>query len=161
MPIWLPGIPRLQGARHHSRQVPQHAPEGVVIHSGSSSPNVAEYVANGPADGRRVSYHLAWSSGLQRFAQLVDLERRAWHASSEGNDWLGLALSGPWDQDPRRDIERAEFVALMPALMVAVSSLRYWCRHSDITPGKRDPGPGFSEDWIRCSGLVHRPSGPA
>ena len=160
MSIWLPGVPQMLGARYHSRQTPQHAPEGIVIHSGHAAPGVAEYVAGGPSDGRQVSYHLAWSTTLQRIVQLVDLERRAWHAGSEGNDWIGIGLSGPWNQDPRRDNERVEFMALMPVLMVAVPSLQYWCRHSDITPGKRDPGPGFDDSWITCSGLIHRPEGP-
>jgi hypothetical protein len=99
-----------------------------------------------------ISYHLAWDVAPRtpgRFVQLVSLQRRAYHAGGEGNDWIGIALSGPWTQDPRSEREREAFEALLGVLCDSFGgSLRWWCRHSDITPGKRDPGPGFSEEWV-------------
>jgi hypothetical protein len=85
-----------------------------------------------------------------QFVQLVSLQRRAYHAGREGNDWIGIALSGPWSQDPRAEHEREAFHRLVWTLVDAFDgTLEWWCKHSDITRGKRDPGPGFDAGaWI-------------
>ena len=143
-PDWLPGIPRREDADHSAQRKP---PEGIVIHSGDRGPDLADAALK-----MSISYHLAWDVAPRtpgRFVQLVSLQRRAYHAGSEGNDWLGIALSGPWTQDPRSEREREAFEALLGVLCDSFGgSLRWWCRHSDITPGTRDPGPGFSEEWV-------------
>lgn len=141
--IWMPDP-------DHSRQ--RRMPEGVVIHSGDHRPRVAESALN---DGRDVSYHFAHSAGKERLVQLVSLRRRAWHAGSEGNDWIGIGLSGPDEQCPRDIREKTDFMLLIGELQIAFCwSLKWWCRHSDITPGKTDPGPGFTEEWMAGSGMT-------
>jgi N-acetyl-anhydromuramyl-L-alanine amidase AmpD len=127
-------------------------PQGIVIHSGESAARVAE---SSLVDGRGVSYHFAHSRQHNRLVQLVSLRLRAYHAGPEGNDWIGIALAGPWTLNPREEAERADFRALLSELRLAWGEpwLRYWCRHSDITRGKNDPGPGFTEEWLEGFGL--------
>lgn len=151
-PDWLPGYPSRPDEDHAPQAKP---PEGIVVHSGESGPDLADAALQ-----MGISYHFAWDverGSPGRFVQLVSLQRRAYHAGREGNDWIGIALSGPWDQNPRSEHERVAFRLLMGELWAAFggvlgtarSHLRYWCRHSDITPGKRDPGPGFeAATWI-------------
>ena len=147
-PDWLPGYTRRPDADHSAQK---RCPTGIVVHSGERGPDLADAALQ-----MSISYHFAWDvePGREgRFVQLVSMRRRAYHAGREGNDWLGIALSGPWDQDPRSEHERIAFRLLIGALWTAFGGasggLRYWCRHSDITSGKRDPGPGFVEDtWI-------------
>lgn len=147
--IWMPDP-------DHSRQA--RVPDGVVIHSGDKRDRVAE---SSIEDGRDVSYHFAHSRKHGKIVQLVSLHRRAWHAGPEGNDWIGIGLAGPATLDPRPDDERADFVRLIAELQAAFKrALRYWCRHSDITKGKRDPGPGFTAAWMEGSELEWR-RGPA
>lgn len=151
-PPWSLDIPSLIPGRvfrpdeNHGRQ--PHRPTGIVIHSGDRGPDLADAALH-----MDISYHLAWDVERDkggRFVQLVSLRRRAYHAGREGNGWLGIALSGPWDQDPRSPEERLDFRLLLEQLRVAWGepALRWWTRHSDITPGKRDPGPGFDESWL-------------
>lgn len=144
-PDYLPGYTRRPDPDHSAQATP---PTGIVVHSGERGPDLADASLQ-----MSISYHFAWDverGQPGRFVQLVSLRRRAYHAGREGNDWIGIALSGPWDQSPRSDHERGEFVDLVHALSDAFAGhLRWWCRHSDITPGKRDPGPGFDpEDWL-------------
>lgn len=127
-------------------------PEGIVIHSGERHPNVAEYAENEP-DGKKISYHFAWSITWVCFVQMVLLNKRAWHAGREGNGWLGICLPGPWDS-PRNELERQLLRQLVKDLQSAFGGhLKYWTRHSDITPGKKDPGPGFTSEWMEGVGL--------
>ncbi len=138
-PDWLPGYTRRPDRDHAPQAKP---PTGIVVHSGERGPDLADAALQ-----MGISYHFAWDvePGREgRFVQLVSLQRRAYHAGKEGNDWIGIALSGPWDQNPRSEHERIAFVSLRTAPCAAFAgSLEWWCRHSDITPGKRDPGPGF------------------
>jgi len=151
-PGWVSGYQRRPDP-HHSRQ--RRPPQGIVVHSGNVGADLADAALRMP-----ISYHLAWDvvpGELDRFVQLVSLQRRAWHAGSEGNHWIGIALSGPWDQDQRSDYERECFLALAGTLEEAFGGwLRWWCCHSDITPGKTDPGPGFDASWFQGTGLVWR-----
>ena len=120
-----------------------------MIHSGARAEGVAEYAELEP-DGRRISYHLAWSKNYRQFVQMVPLTHRAWHAGREGNHWIGIALMGPWHLDPRTPEERHEFRRVLGILLDAMPCLIYWCRHSDINQHKRDPGPGFEvKEWLR------------
>lgn len=144
----------------HSKQL--HPPQGIVVHSGDKADRVAE---SSIRDGRDVSYHFAHSRQHGKLVQLVSLHRRAWHAGPEGNDFIGVALAGPYTLDPRPSEEREDFRALLAELEAAWKAafgrgLRWWCRHSDITKGKRDPGPGFTPDWLDGFGLEWR-RGPA
>lgn len=140
----------------HSRQL--RAPEGIVVHSGASADWVAEAaLKNAQGPDKPESYHFAWSREAEQIVQLVSLRRRAWHAGPEGNSWLGIALAGPWTLDPRPDAERLDFRALLQELQVAFAGeLRWWCRHSEITRAKKDPGPGVTAAWFEGSGLVWR-----
>jgi N-acetyl-anhydromuramyl-L-alanine amidase AmpD len=140
----------------HKHQV--HRPTGIVVHSGDLADRVAESVLH---DKRGVSYHFAHSHKLGVLIQLVSLRDRAYHASVEGNDAIGIGLSGPWGQSPRANEERGDFRALVLELQAAFGrALQWYCRHSDITPGKRDPGPGFLPEWIEDLGFTHDARGP-
>ena len=153
-PDWIDGYPRRPDPDHAAQK---HPPTGIVVHSGERGPDLADAALN-----MSISYHFAWDVEPGRegqFVQLVSLQRRAYHAGREGNDWLGIALSGPWDQDPRAEHEREAFHRLIWTLVDAFDgTLEWWCRHSDITPGKRDPGPGFDAgawigdllEWKKC-----------
>ena len=148
-PDWLPGYERRPDGDHAAQRDP---PAGIVIHSGESGADLADAALRMP-----ISYHFAWDKvpgEPGRFAQLVRLRRRAWHAGVEGNDWIGIALSGPWDQNPRQPEEREAFRRLVAELVQALPSVRYWTRHSDITRGKKDPGPGVTADWLAGLGLT-------
>jgi len=124
------------------------SPMGVVIHSGDTAPNVAEYITT-----HRYSYHVASSAEHNQLVQTVPLTHRAQHAGREGNDWWGLALSGPDEQDPRSEHERLEVQRVMAIWLIAHPGLLWWCRHSDIKATKRDPGPGFLPSWVEVFGL--------
>lgn len=160
-PIILTGITWVPDP-DHGKQV--RVPDGVVIHSGEKSDRVAESaIAND--NGHDVSYHFARSRKHSRIVQCVPLNRRAWHAGPEGNDWIGIGLAGPYTLDPRSVDEKLDFRSLLEKLQAAWRAsfgraLRYWCRHSDITKGKRDPGPGFTSDWLDGFGLSWK-RGPA
>lgn len=133
-PEWLPGYTRRDDPNHAPQRRP---PTGIVLHSGESGPDLA-----GAALRMPISYHFAWSPADRAFVQLVSLQRRAYHAGRDGNDWLGVALSGPWSQDPRDPHELGELYRLCRDIRAAMPCVVSWCRHSDITRGKRDPGPG-------------------
>lgn len=138
--------------QHHSYQA--RIPQGIVVHSGDKGRDLV--TASLRMD---ISYHFAWD-GKDRFVQLVSLSRRAWHAGGVGNHWLGVALSGPWDQRKRAEDERLAFVQLVADIREAFAGyVQYWCRHSDIEPAKKDPGPGFTDAWVDGSGLEWRRAG--
>jgi hypothetical protein len=131
-------------------------PSGLVIHSGSVGKALGEYTTDEP-DGRCVAYHFAWFEGLQAFCQTCPLDVRAFHAGKAGNMWWGIGLPGPYSEDPRRSVVRDRTIQLCQDLMIEFSpTLRYWCRHSDISPKTRkDPGPGVKESWFAGVGLIH------
>jgi len=148
---WIDAYPRVDDPDHSVQRSP---PAGIVVHSGETSDRVAESARD---DGRDVSYHFAWSREHAGFVQMVSLRRRAWHAGAEGNSWVGIALPGPWTWDPRPEGQREGFRRLVQAVQLARGgAIRYWCRHSDITRGKRDPGPGVTEEWMVGLGLEWR-----
>jgi N-acetyl-anhydromuramyl-L-alanine amidase AmpD len=151
--IWLPD-------KDFSHQV--RRPSGIVVHSGESADWVAEASLKNANEGKPESYHFAHSRQFDCLVQLVSLRSRAWHAGTEGNDAIGVALKGPWDLDPRGDDEREDFGRLMFELQnaFAPAQLKWWCTHAEITPGKRDPGAGFKADWIEGYGFKHDPRGP-
>jgi hypothetical protein len=154
--IWMPD----DDFSEHPLARQRYPPQGIVVHSGSLGAGVAEYAAKEP-DGRKVSYHFAWSSQRNQFVQMVSLRKRAWHAGKEGNDWIGICLPGPWDENPRSQWQKDDFRYLVTQIQGALGwQLKYWCRHSDISSNRRDPGPGFSESWVDGLGLEHRPGGP-
>jgi len=125
-------------------------PEGIVVHSGDKGEGVGEYITNDPT---RYAYHAAWFR-WRGLVQIAPLNLRVHHGGA-GNDWLSVALSGPWHQDPRR---LEELQALLHFCIVARAvyspHLRYWCRHSDYDADKKDPGPGVTEDQMALAGLV-------
>lgn len=155
-PDWLPGYEQRPDPNHAAQH---HPPRGIVVHSGESGPDLADAALAMP-----ISYHFAWDVVPRepaRFVQLVSLRRRAYHAGSEGNDWIGIALSGPFSQNPRSPEERRRFRELVATLQAAFGgTLEGWCRHSEITKGKRDPGPGFTGTWMDGLGPEWRPQGP-
>ena len=136
--------------KDYSRQ--RHPPTGMVIHSGERGEGLAE--ASLKMD---ISYHFAWSSTHKCFVQLVSCQNRAWHAGSQGNHWLGIALTGPWHQRERSDAELKDFRLLVKQIQEAFNwTIKYWCRHSDIDIHKRDPGPGFNGKWLDGLGVEWR-----
>jgi hypothetical protein len=130
-------------------------PEGVVWHSGDLGKALGEYSTN-EGDGRSIAYTFAvfarppWNGAL---IQTVPLDRRAWHGGP-GNIWWGAGLTGPHAQDPRSDLEQQLAQGLMLALRQAYPErVKYWCRHSDYEPSRRDPGPGFKAEWMEEIGF--------
>lgn len=129
------------GDSNHSEQRGQ--PKGIVFHSGDKAAAVAEAALK-----MDVSYHAAHHAGLGKIVQLVDLDRRAWHAGTVGNDWIGVAVAGPDEQNPRPDSQRDDVRHVVELIKAAVPSVEFWCRHSDIEAKKTDPGPGFLDSWM-------------
>jgi N-acetyl-anhydromuramyl-L-alanine amidase AmpD len=126
-------------------------PDTLVVHSGSRAEDVGGYLHRSP-DRRKVATHFAWSKQHQCIVQQLSLHIRGWGTGGalvggrNGNDHcLHLELSGPWQQNPRRDAERRDFAQLVADLRVCVPDLHYWTRHSDVDDRKRDPGPGFPD----------------
>ena len=155
---WLPGFVHWPDPDFG---VQRQTPNGLVIHCGSTAARTAESAMH---DGRNVSYTIAWKASLGELVQMVSLLDRAYHAGPEGNDWWGLCMPGPWDQDPRPTEQLAEFTRALWSLQVAAQGgLKYWCRHSDIKSTKVDPGPGFDGPFIVALerlGVAYRPEGP-
>lgn len=154
-PDWLPGLIIVPDDQYLAGQLPLLAvpAAGIVIHSGDTAANVAEFISK-----NRYSYHAAWHSKLNQIVQMVPLTHRAQHAGSAGNHWLSIALSGPDEQDPRSEYEKSEFQRVLKIFVTACTSLEFWCRHSDIKSTKRDPGPGFTGDWMAVTGLLWKPA---
>lgn len=144
--IWLPERIKTRDP-DQSRQ--GRPPRGIVVHSGDKFDRVAESAIE---DGRDISYHVAHSRKHNCLVQQVPLNRRAWHAGAEGNDWIGIALAGPYDLNPRPDSERQDFrlavAQIIDALKVVGVRLEAWCRHQDFCAIKKDPGPGFDATWM-------------
>ena len=70
-----------------------------------------------------------------------------------GNDWVGIALAGPYSMCPRPVDEQSDFKALIAELNAAWRAsfgmpLHYWCRHSDLSRQKKDPGKGFGAKFL-------------
>lgn len=151
-PDWLPGLDRLPDDQYLAGRLPRlrEMPDGLVVHSGARAPGVAEYLADHP-----LSAHVCWSRDHGGLVQQVPLTHRAQHAGPQGNSWWGLELSGPYSQDPRSNWERAQWVRVMGLWRAACGGRpHYYCRHSDIDPHKRDPGPGFTAEWADAVGLA-------
>lgn len=130
-------------------------PAGICWHSGSVGKALGEYIIDEP-DGRCVAYHLAWFESLQAYCQTCPLDVRAFHAGKEGNMWWGIGLPGPYSANPRRDVVRERTIQLARDMVMQFApTLRWWCRHSDISPRTRkDPGPGFEDSWMEAAGLT-------
>jgi len=152
---WLPGVIRVPDDEYKAGRLRlmTRSPKGLLLHSGDAAEHVAEY-AEDEGDGRDISYHLAWSKEHQQIVQMVPFTHRAWHAGEDWNHWIGLALSGPWDQDPRREVERQEFIRVVGVLVQVQIQVEWWSRHSIVAPTrKKDPGPGFKDSWMEAIGL--------
>jgi len=155
-PGWI-GLPIVK-AKYFGSQTT--IPCGIVIHSGHALPNVAEYISNpttknakGDTVPNKVSYHIAWSDKVNDFVQCVSLKKRAYHAGVRGNDWIGIAFPGPWSENPREIKQLDGFDRAMKLLLYNMPMIKYWARHSDFQDGKKDPGPGFHDQWIERYGL--------
>lgn len=153
--------PQLE-AKHYGPRF-QTLPWLLVIHSGSRSPNVAEFFNKigevyykSKKRWVKVSAHISWSGKKKCFVQCVPFSHVAWHCGGSrfrGNRRLnfcsiGIELPGPWnkprDSELRLLRETVDIVTHILPLKVAV-------RHSDIDPRKKDPGPGF--EWSSLEGL--------
>ena len=152
---WLPGVTQIPDDEYREgrlRTLTRPA-KGIVFHSGSKQDNVAEYAEHEP-DGRSISYHFAWSRTHDALVQMVPLTHRAWHCGSAWNHWLGIALSGPYEQDPRSDHELSEVKRVVGLLVTTQPQLKWWTRHSILAPARRkDPGPGFKDEVMQGMGL--------
>jgi hypothetical protein len=129
-------------------------PEGLVWHSGAVGQAVGEFITND--EGQCLAYHFPWFARIAQgcLVQSVQLNRRAYHGG-RGNCWWGAAMPGPYDLDPRPDIQKVQAQGLVMALRQAFGPdhPRYWCRHSDYDAIKKDPGPGFKAEWMDEVGL--------
>lgn len=174
IPIRLAGIDWM-AAKFHSGQPFSQLPDTVLIHSGSSGPALAEYIANPRAepnsrgaslhtDGkwyRKVSTHFSWSETKRALVQQVSLRIIAWHGG--GSRFLrkggmnyrayGIELPGPWRSNPRSEQEKQQLRALLIKLKEAIPSLRFITGHEFVLPKlKRDPGPGVNAGWFEGLG---------
>jgi hypothetical protein len=137
----------------------------LVIHSGATSGNVAEffqktgYVKYGSRKVK-VSAHINWSKTINKFAQSVPFSNVAWHvggARFQGHRRLnfqsiGMELPGPWDK--KRDQYELDLVReSIVYIMEYVPTITTVVRHSDIDSRKKDPGPGFIWDCLDGLGL--------
>ncbi len=144
----------------------RQVPTLVVLHSGDTSTGVAEYF-QAPADNRIVSAHFAWSSTQNGFAQCVPLNTVAWHAGGsvfQGQKKLnarsvGIELPGPAALKVRPALQRDALRALLSTLQAQIPNLTTITKHSSIQEGKKDPGPGVTDDWFTGLGykLVFTP----
>lgn len=158
-PDYLHGYRQRPDANHYAQKEP---PEGFVFHCGDKGADLADAALR-----MDISYHFAWDIVPDEpdvpgeFVQLVSLKRRAFHGGIEGNDWIGVALSGPPEQNPRPEQEGRLFQRLIRDTREAFGGHpMLYCLHSEITPGKRDPGPGLAK-WLDGLGLIHEPKGPS
>jgi N-acetyl-anhydromuramyl-L-alanine amidase AmpD len=157
-PARLPGLDWLP-AKYHGRKF-RKIPWLVVIHSGSFSDNVAEYL-HAPPDGRKVSTHFSWSRKKGYFVQQVDLDTVAWHVGGsrfrgQGRlNWcsIGIELPGPWRQSPRPMVQRDLLRSLLGNLKDAMPCLDTLTAHQFIDENKRDPGPGVDASWFEGLGF--------
>ena len=159
---WFPAAWPILEAKYHGPRF-QKIPWLLVLHSGSKSPNVAEFFNKiGEVyykDKNRwvkVSAHIAWSGKQKRFVQCVPFSHVAWHCGGSRfreNRLLnfcsiGIELPGPWDKPRDGELyllrDTVETILHILPIKIAV-------RHSDIDPRKKDPGPGF--DWGCLKGI--------
>ena len=149
---WYADVPNRIASREYipddgDYSLQKHKPTGIILHSGDRFEGVAEYAEKEP-DGRKISYHFAWSEKHQCFVQMVGLHNRAWHAGPQWNHAIGIALSGPWSQNPRRDLEMCDLIALLQEVRRAIGyGIKFLTRHSSVCKSKKDPGPGIDE-WM-------------
>ena len=150
---WLPGFTIWQDDEYLEGALREldSEPEGLIIHSGHRNEGVADYTTN-EGDDRRVSCHAAWSKRHQDFVLTVPLTHRASHAGA-WNCWYGLALPGPYDQDPRDAGQHEAFRRLIWTWCAVKPGLRFWTRHSIVSDTRHDPGPGFKDSWMEGTGL--------
>ena len=155
-PDWLPGYDRMLSRYSTSDGEYVEPPDVLVVHSGAIGENVAEYLAK-PDLSRYVSSHFSWAGKQDRFVQQVPLSHIAWHCRGLNGRSIGVELSGPYTQDPRRETERLQLRGLVVTVQAAtMGNLKWWCRHSEWSDSKRDPGPGMLDSWLDGLGMVHR-----
>jgi len=149
---WIPGITAMESPV----KTPWFAthPDMLVVHSGATAPGVAEYLVSRDAVARSVSCHFAWSTGFDGLVQMVSLQKQANHARGFNLFSIGIELPGPMEQDPRPEEQRIEFRHLVTLLLVEVPSIKRVTTHAHLDPDRRrDPGPGFTRDWVEGFGL--------
>lgn len=138
------------------------SPTLVVLHSGSMSASVAEYLSTcNSTDSRKVAVHFAWSSRRSAFVQMVGLRKIAWHAGGSLYNGvplvnaysIGIELPGPYKKE-RSEEEHQTLFHLLGSLIETIPSLVNITRHSDIDKNKLDPGPGL--DWARTQSFFNR-----
>ena len=65
---------------------------------------------------------------------------------------IGIELPGPYDKK-RGSEEFGIFRHTVEALLNIMPSLKVCVRHKDIDESKKDPGDGFSWEWVKGFGL--------
>lgn len=162
LPIWGESYWDILESKYYGPRF-QIEPWLLVIHSGATYPNVAEFfnqtgfIRN---KGRRikVSAHVN-SSKDGDFKQGVPLNHVAWHCGGsrfQGQGMLnfcsiGIELSGPYDRD--RGDEKEKIIQCVTDCCNMLPSLTTIVRHSDIDKKKKDPGTGFKMNWLKFTGL--------
>ncbi len=160
---WIdsPHIIRSEAPYYGGRQTADSM--GLVLHCGRTDADLVRYLTrllpaynqtminrDQPWRVRRVSYHFVADRCTLTIQQLVPITHRAWHAGQAGNDWIGIALRGPHTISLRSPWE-------LEALRLIVAEINlhrhpgppllWWCRHSDLSTSRLDPGPGLVDNW--------------
>jgi N-acetyl-anhydromuramyl-L-alanine amidase AmpD len=139
------------------------------MHSGAKGPGVAEYFARQQV---RDSAHFAWSIRYQGYAQCVNLYHVAWHCAGSrlvANNipgvrnaiysklnWnaIGIELPGPYDKIRGEDEFDLTRLLIEDILNCPLGNgIKAITRHRDIDMGKKDPGKGFTWEWVDDFGL--------
>lgn len=178
-PTWVRGYPKYPCKYHGPRFVA--TPWLFVVHSGSTSGNVARYMANTGGRKRKngtfmkVSAHFNWDNEIGNITQGVPLHRVAWHVGGSAMEFERLRKV--WPEAPAARLCKLNFCSygiemrgpagrkftvgehnrvrdLIKVLRRVNPQLRVATRHMDIRPTKKDPGSQFDMDIFTECGMV-------
>lgn len=161
---------RHYGSLNHNVRAPQAAIEYLIYHYTACDLSTSlKILCDDKADSPVSAHYLIDESG--DIYQLVDEERRAWHAgksSWEGrediNSWsLGIELVNPGHGPHYRPFPKAQMRALARLSLQIIEryKIKPWhvLGHADIAPARKvDPGELFDWHWLASQGIGIMPS---
>lgn len=132
----------------------------LVVHSGSSSDRVAEYLSN-PGDDRVASAHVSYSRTHRGYVQQVPFNRVAWHCGGsvmkiggkryDKLNFCSIGIERPGPPGEHTSEREQQFVDAVRKILRTNPTLRTAARHSDLDRNKADPG--ISIDFLADEGL--------